>query len=281
MEGDKDDDEEEEEEEEEEKTRRGWVEPVEEGDVVVVEDWPGLTEMFDRKAFPRPAPSAAPLTRPAISTTSRKAGTWLLGLLRSHSQVKRSSGMLTRAYRLWCRVEGMGTRDRGGGWGAFDEVAGVRRGGWRGGSVGRHLGLGPCGTDLVGLDGAEREVLRGDGALCQRVEEGALADVGQTDDADLEPGHSGKGVSDAAYAQGQGRDGLCLLREGDGTKQRRYTPFLCCKACVLDGMGDRGAVIPGSGCRCLHSRVSETGKVPEWGAGAVRPDDRCCAIGSG
>lgn len=37
------------------------------------------------------------LTRPAMSTTSRKAGTSFFGLYRSHSQVKRLSGTLTRA----------------------------------------------------------------------------------------------------------------------------------------------------------------------------------------
>ena len=33
--------------------------------------------MLDRKAFPRPFPSWAPFTRPAISTMLRKAGTLL------------------------------------------------------------------------------------------------------------------------------------------------------------------------------------------------------------
>jgi len=34
----------------------------------------------ERKAFPSPWPSLAPLTRPAMSTTLRKAGTLLAGL---------------------------------------------------------------------------------------------------------------------------------------------------------------------------------------------------------
>lgn len=34
-------------------------------------------EMFDKNAFPRPFPSWAPFTNPAISTTLRKAGTLL------------------------------------------------------------------------------------------------------------------------------------------------------------------------------------------------------------
>lgn len=33
--------------------------------------------IFDKNAFPRPCPSAAPLTKPAISTTFKKAGTLL------------------------------------------------------------------------------------------------------------------------------------------------------------------------------------------------------------
>lgn len=33
--------------------------------------------IWDRKAFPKPCPSEAPLTRPAMSTTLRKAGTLL------------------------------------------------------------------------------------------------------------------------------------------------------------------------------------------------------------
>lgn len=33
--------------------------------------------MWDKKAFPRPWPSAAPLTSPAISTTFKNAGTLL------------------------------------------------------------------------------------------------------------------------------------------------------------------------------------------------------------
>ena len=39
---------------------------------------------------------------------------------------------------------------------------------------------------LVRLDGAEGIVLRRDAGLCQGVEEGGLADVGQSDDAALE-----------------------------------------------------------------------------------------------
>src|SRR6185312_15390441 len=38
----------------------------------------------------------------------------------------------------------------------------------------------------VGLDGAERVVLRGDAGLGERVEEGRLAHVGQADDAALQ-----------------------------------------------------------------------------------------------
>ena len=35
--------------------------------------------MWERKAFPRPWPSEAPFTRPAMSVTFRKAGTLLNG----------------------------------------------------------------------------------------------------------------------------------------------------------------------------------------------------------
>ena len=50
-----------------------------------------------QEAVASPSPSAAPLTRPAMSTISRKAGTLDLGAYRSQSQRKRSSGTLTRA----------------------------------------------------------------------------------------------------------------------------------------------------------------------------------------
>lgn len=114
------------------------------------------------------------LTRPAMSTTSRNAGTSFLGLYRSHSQVKRSSGTLTRACGWWCS-------------------------GWC-----RHLQLFSFSVrivltsdsvtdatttattmDLVGIDGAEWKVFCRYAALGQQVEEGALAHIGQTDNANL------------------------------------------------------------------------------------------------
>ena len=90
-------------------------------------------------------------TRPAMSTTSRKAGTWLLGLYRSTSQLNRSSGTFTRA---------------------CEDVRWVRRV-W--------IGMRNC----VRLDGAEREVFSGNGDFAYGIEEGALAHVWQTDDTDL------------------------------------------------------------------------------------------------
>merc|ERR1711872_595951 len=48
--------------------------------------------MLDKKALPNPWPSEAPLTRPAISTTLRKAGTLDAGFQWSQSQSYRSSG---------------------------------------------------------------------------------------------------------------------------------------------------------------------------------------------
>ena len=41
--------------------------------------------MWERKAFPRPWPSEAPFTRPAMSVTFRKAGTLLNGRERDKS----------------------------------------------------------------------------------------------------------------------------------------------------------------------------------------------------
>ena len=43
-------------------------------------------------------------------------------------------------------------------------------------------------THVVGVDGAEREVVRWDSHLGQRVEERALAHVGETHDAELQRG---------------------------------------------------------------------------------------------
>mmetsp|Transcript_14098 Transcript_14098/g.34765 ORF Transcript_14098/g.34765 Transcript_14098/m.34765 type:complete len:215 (-) Transcript_14098:9-653(-) len=59
---------------------------------------PSTEEMCDRNALPRPSPLDAPLTRPAMSQISRYADTADLGLYRSHSHLKRSSGTLTRAW---------------------------------------------------------------------------------------------------------------------------------------------------------------------------------------
>ena len=79
-----------------------------------------LYSLFAPAAPPLPAPALGPpaasaialprpqeqygthLTSPAMSHTSRKAGTVLLGLYRSHSQVNRSSGTFMRA----CRAQG-------------------------------------------------------------------------------------------------------------------------------------------------------------------------------
>mmetsp|Transcript_31373 Transcript_31373/g.78936 ORF Transcript_31373/g.78936 Transcript_31373/m.78936 type:complete len:273 (-) Transcript_31373:186-1004(-) len=57
---------------------------------------PSMARMCDRNALPRPAPCAAPLTSPAMSTISSHGWTSLLGLYLSQSQSKRSSGTWTR-----------------------------------------------------------------------------------------------------------------------------------------------------------------------------------------
>mmetsp|Transcript_30035 Transcript_30035/g.74515 ORF Transcript_30035/g.74515 Transcript_30035/m.74515 type:complete len:223 (+) Transcript_30035:770-1438(+) len=57
---------------------------------------PSTALMWLRNALPSPAPVDAPLTRPAMSTTSRKGCTTDLGLCMSTSQSKRSSGTCTR-----------------------------------------------------------------------------------------------------------------------------------------------------------------------------------------
>mmetsp|Transcript_26706 Transcript_26706/g.67939 ORF Transcript_26706/g.67939 Transcript_26706/m.67939 type:complete len:238 (+) Transcript_26706:816-1529(+) len=54
-------------------------------------------EMCERNALPRPAPSEAPLTSPAMSIHVRKAGTTDLGFTVSCSSLKSASGTSTRA----------------------------------------------------------------------------------------------------------------------------------------------------------------------------------------
>ena len=58
---------------------------VEEDFNYVLMTWkiPSQALMLDRKEFPRPFPSWAPFTSPAISTTFRKAGTLLQNTIRS------------------------------------------------------------------------------------------------------------------------------------------------------------------------------------------------------
>jgi hypothetical protein len=50
------------------------------------------SRMFARNLFPRPAPSAAPFTRPAMSTNSQVVGTMLVVPLMVASACRRSSG---------------------------------------------------------------------------------------------------------------------------------------------------------------------------------------------
>ena len=50
------------------------------------------SRMFARNLFPSPAPSAAPLTRPAMSTNSHVVGTMLVVPLIPASVARRSSG---------------------------------------------------------------------------------------------------------------------------------------------------------------------------------------------
>ncbi|RNA14517.1 hypothetical protein BpHYR1_043990 [Brachionus plicatilis] len=57
---------------------------------------PSQALMWLRKALPKPCPSLAPLTRPAMSTTLRKAGTLLAGLYFSHRKSNLESGTGTR-----------------------------------------------------------------------------------------------------------------------------------------------------------------------------------------
>ena len=53
---------------------------------------PSTAWMCERKALPRPAPSLAPLTRPAMSVTVSTAGTTLFGRKDATRWSKRSSG---------------------------------------------------------------------------------------------------------------------------------------------------------------------------------------------
>lgn len=56
--------------------------------------------MLAKKAFPRPCPSWAPGTRPAMSTTSKAEGTLDLGWYNSHNHSYLSSGRGTRGRRV-------------------------------------------------------------------------------------------------------------------------------------------------------------------------------------
>mmetsp|Transcript_12130 Transcript_12130/g.35043 ORF Transcript_12130/g.35043 Transcript_12130/m.35043 type:complete len:283 (-) Transcript_12130:91-939(-) len=56
-----------------------------------------VAEMWERKALPRPSPSAAPLTRPAMSKMVRYAGTSFFGFHMSHSLRHFGSGTSTLA----------------------------------------------------------------------------------------------------------------------------------------------------------------------------------------
>ena len=144
----------------------------------------------------------------------------------------------------------------------------MRAGGKRG-STGRQQ-KGPAAVRyLVGLDGAEGEVLRGDGALGERVEQGALADVGQTHDADLEPVNGGQGVSGAANAQVKGRD-ICMSRDRRDTKHCRHPPLRAAKHACLLGVRDRRAEKTGSGCGFTISPACVLvflGQAGGWGRG--------------
>src|SRR5690606_15792025 len=87
----------------------------------------------------------------------------------------------------------------------------------------------------VRLDGAEREVLRGDAGLGQGVEQGGLADVGQADDAAVES----HGVS---------------LAEMNSDVKRRRQAFWLCSFCIA--LVQSPASISGSASRAKSMLAS-------------------------